>query len=326
MIDYAVVGTSPITEEFIKGANLVEGLRLAAVYSRSRDRGEAFAERFGAKRVFTDLEELADSDIDAVYIASPNSLHFEQSKLFLSKGKHVLCEKPAVLFPEQIDLLQSLAKERNLICLEAMMSMYTPARKALENALKKIGKITAARFDFSQLSSRYDLLKSGTIANVFNPEMGGGALMDLGCYCICPAVFLFGLPERVLASAGFLFSGADAYGTAVLDYDSMQVTCTYSKVAQDRLGSQIIGDEGGITIGSISKLNDITLFNRAGESNVISGEESKTELMANEARTFLNYIMYPENFKDEYGHARNVSRDVAFLLDRIAKSSGINFE
>lgn len=81
MIRFAVIGTGWIAEEFVKGAQLVPGLEFAAVYSRSADRGKVFAEPFGGASVYTNIYDLAKSDVDAVYIASPNSLHYEQSKI-----------------------------------------------------------------------------------------------------------------------------------------------------------------------------------------------------------------------------------------------------
>ena len=115
MIRFAVIGTGWIAEEFVKGAQLVPGLEFAAVYSRSADRGKAFAEPFGGASVYTNIYDLAKSDVDAVYIASPNSLHYEQSKLMLQSGKHVLCEKPVCVEPEEYSELCELAHKKDLI-------------------------------------------------------------------------------------------------------------------------------------------------------------------------------------------------------------------
>ena len=101
-IRFASIGTGWIAGEFLKGAREVEGLEYTACYSRSQEKGEEFAKQWGAQKVYTDLEAMAeDKEIDAVYIASPNALHYSQSKLFLQHGKHVICEKPITVEPEQ---------------------------------------------------------------------------------------------------------------------------------------------------------------------------------------------------------------------------------
>ena len=103
MIRFATVGTGWIVGEFLRGAKEVPEVEYVACYSRTRERGELFAREWGAQKVYTDLEQMAQDDtIDAVYIASPNSLHYEQSKLFLQNGKHVICEKPITVEPEQL--------------------------------------------------------------------------------------------------------------------------------------------------------------------------------------------------------------------------------
>lgn len=316
MLKYATIGTSQITGEFIEGANIAGGMELAAVFSRSLEKGESFAKRFGAPEIFTDLERLARSDIDAVYIASPNSLHFSQSLLFLKNNKNVICEKPATVTPAEMEELQSLADERGLVYMEAMMSMHTPAKNILGDALKKIGKITSAHFDFSQLSSRYAALKKGELPNIFNPEMAGGCLMDLGCYCVYPAVYFFGEPSRISASAGYMLSGADAYGAAVLDYPDKQITLTYSKVGQSRAGSQIMGDEGTITIESISQLNNIVIYyNNIREE--LAGTLPKPVVMSYEARDFVNYITHFEENRADYKKASETALRVNGVLGRI---------
>jgi len=324
LIKYAVIGTSWITEQFIEGANLVDGLSLAGVYSRSAGKGKAFAARFGAPQVFTDLEELARADIDAVYIASPNSLHVEQSRYFLNNNKNILCEKPAAIRPEEMEALQSLAKSRGLVYMEAIMFMHSPVKNILCEALKKIGKISSARFDFSQLSSRYDAYKNGENPNIFNPEMAGGCLMDLGCYCIYPTVYFFGEPKNIYASAGFLPGGADAYGAAVLDYENLQATLTYSKVGQDRCGSQIIGEAGTVTIASISKLTDIYLFNNIdNHRTLLAGDIPKHVIMSHEAQAWKNYIASPELYSAEYEIAQKTALAVCRVTASIRQMSGV---
>ncbi|MBR6551640.1 MAG: Gfo/Idh/MocA family oxidoreductase, partial [Clostridia bacterium] len=193
-IKYSVIGTSWITNSFIEGAKRVEGLVLDGVYSRSEEKGKSFAQAVGAQRVFTSIEEVADSDTDFVYVASPNSCHYEQCKFLLENKKHVICEKPITVTSEEFSKLFFLAEENNVRYFEAIMYMHTSARYALKEAVQSIGNITSAHFDYSQLSSKYNMLLAGGLPNIFNPKMKTGALNDLGIYCVYPAIDLFGEP------------------------------------------------------------------------------------------------------------------------------------
>jgi len=300
MVKFGVIGSGWIAEEFVKGTQLIDGLEFSAMYSRTFEKGKAFAEKFADVPIYTDINEFAESDIEAVYIASPNVFHYEQSKLMLEHGKHVLCEKPITISPEEFTELFELANSKNLIYTEAIMMLHLPAKNELKNAIKKIGKISSAHFDFSQLSSKYPALKRGENPNIFNPEMKTGCLRDLGIYCFYPAVEYFGTPDRIISSAGFVETGADGWGTAIFDYPEMQVTLTYSKVGQSYLGSQIFGDKGTIVIESVSQLTNIYICYSDGTREEIYGEISKPELMSFEAKSFRNYIENFENFKEEY--------------------------
>ena len=314
MIKYGVIGSGWIAEEFVKGAQTVEGMCFAAMYSRTYEKGREFAEKFGCETVYIDLEELAKSDIDAVYIASPNLLHYEQSKMMLEHGKHVLCEKPITITPDEFEELFSLAQSKNLIYTEAIMMMHSHLKDKVKNAIGKIGKITTAHFDFSQLSSKYKALKNGENPNIFNPEMKTGCLRDLGIYCYYPAVEFFGIPEKISASAGFIETGADGYGTAVLDYPDKQVTLTYSKIGQDYLGSQIFGDEGTVTIESISKLTGIKIHYSDGRTEEVTGEVDKHILMAYEAENFYKFITDFEKNKKEYFYINKMIFEVNKMM------------
>lgn len=324
MIKFGVIGTGWIAEEFVKGAVLVEGLEFAAVYSRNKETGTAFAEPFGGAEIFDDIEAFAKSDIDAVYIASPNSLHYSQSKLMLENGKHVLCEKPITVTPAEFKELWELADSKNLIYTEAIMYLHLPARKILLEKIKDLGIITTAHFDFSQLSSKYEAFKNGTLPNIFNPKFATGCLMDLGIYCYYPALEIFGEPEKITAEAMFLSSKADGWGSAILTYPNAQVTLTYSKIGQDRCGSMICGDEGTIVLPSVSKLTEMCFYNNEGEKTVLSPDEEKHILMKYEAEDFLKYIQDPKSRK-EYEYCNNLILKVNAMLETIRAKTDIIF-
>lgn len=294
MLKYSVIGTSWITKSFIEGANLYEDLCFDGVYSRSFEKGSAFAEETGAKRIFTDFSDLASSDTDLVYVASPNVCHYEQCKELLLNGKHIICEKPVTITAGEFKELCNIANEKNLVYFEAIMYMHTPLRQVLKDAVKKIGTIRSATIDFSQLSSKYQALKNGELPNIFNPEMKTGALNDLGIYCVYPVIDLFGMPEKITPVQHFLHTGADGSGSAAFEYADKLVTITYSKVGQSRSTSQIMGDEGTVTIESISKLDGIRLFNNAGEETLLNGETDKKYLMGNEAKSAIDFILRRE--------------------------------
>ena len=125
MIRFGVVGTNWITDAFIRGASLNKGFRLNAVYSRTKERAQQFAGKYLVENIFTDLNEMAESkSIDAVYIASPNSLHKKQSILFLNNQKHVLCEKPLASNCKEVMEMIKVAKNNKVLLMEAMKTTF----------------------------------------------------------------------------------------------------------------------------------------------------------------------------------------------------------
>lgn len=320
MIKFGVIGSGWIAEEFVKGAKLVDGFIFSAMYSRTYEKGKSFAEKFGDVPVYTDINDFAKSDIDAVYIASPNSLHYSQSKLMLENGKHVLCEKPITITPEEFIELDALAGSKNLVYTEAIMMLHLSQRKIIKEKLKALGNISTAHFDFSQLSSKYPALLRGENPNIFNPAMKTGCLRDLGIYCFYPAIDFFGVPKKIISSAGFLPTGADGYGAAILNYDDKQITLTYSKIGQDFSGSQIIGDKATMTFGSISKLTDVEIHYNDGSKEKLVGEIEKHILMSEEAKDFCGYISSKDNNLSE---VNSTILSVVKLMNTVIKQNHI---
>ena len=146
---FAVIGTNFITDRLLTAAGEVPGFRLEAVCSRTRERGREYAAKWGAPRVFTDLDELAACpEVDAVYIASPNALHRAQAVKMLRAGKHVLCEKPAASNARELREMYAAADKSGTLLLEAMRPAFLPSLDRLREALPRIGKVRRAVLSF----------------------------------------------------------------------------------------------------------------------------------------------------------------------------------
>lgn len=325
MVRLGVIGTGWITDAFLEGMRTAPGLRLTAVCSRRPETGQAYAAKWGAQETFTDPGDMARSGaVDAVYIASPNDCHVPQSRLFLENGRHVLCEKPLAADPREVEALSALARKNGLVYMEAIMMLHMPQLSILENAVKRLGRLSIAHFDFCQYSSKYPAYLAGQTPNIFNPERETGALMDLGVYCVYPAVYLFGEPESVAASASFLRTGADGAGCALLRYPGFQVVLTYSKTGQGAAPSEIVGDEGCLTIGSISKLEELVLTENGKEVRLWGGEE-KAVLMGHEAARFYEAITRPQETAPRLEREAALYAAVHRCMREIRRQAGIVF-
>ncbi len=325
MIRLGVVGTSNITTWFLQSCRMSDRYRLVACCSRDASRGAVFATSQGFERVYQFPEDMAaDTDIDAVYIATPNVFHGRQSRLFLEHGKHVICEKTVTTSCKEYQELLDLANQRGLIYMEAIISRYSPGRNILKEALSEIGQIAHARIDYSQLSSRYGVFMAGYPVNIFDMSMAAGTLMDLGVYCVYGALDLFGTPNHISASASFLHNGADGSGSAILSYQNFLATLTYSKVGQGIAGTEIIGNQGVIRIGSISQYGDIHLL-KGGEDQLLYPMPSREIAMCGEVNHFADYIENFEDFQQEYFDACALTMQVQACMDEIKKVAQISY-
>lgn len=325
MINFAVIGTSNITFEFVSAALRTGRFNLAAVYSRTIQKGQEFAEKFGCDKVYTSLTDLAnDKTITAVYVASPNALHYEQSKFLLENGKNVISEKTITSNADEFLELKKVADKGNVIIMDAIMSRHSVNREKIIEGIKKIGNINLARIDFSKLSARYFTYIAGKDENIFNMKLGAGALTDIGVYCVYAAVDLFGMPKNITAKTNFLRDGADGSGVVLFDYGNFDAVLTYGKVSQSGIGSEILGDNGTVVIGSISQFDDIKLI-IDGRTETLCAPTDKVEIMMGEAIAFANYIENKELFADEYQDVTNLTHNVLICLDVIKNKANIKY-
>lgn len=280
MVRLAVIGTNFITERFLSAAKGCKDLKLTAVYSRSIEKAKEFAAVYQVEKVYDDLEKLAnDSEIDGVYIASPNSLHCRQSVLMLSHKKHVICEKPIASNSEELSCMLKAANDNGVILLEAMRPVFDPGYDKIVENLPKIGKVRKAVFEYCQYSSRYDNFKKGIIENAFDPKFSNGALMDIGVYCVHPMVKLFGRPKSILAACLKLENGVDGEGTIVASYDDLIAELNFSKISDGFVPSQIQGENGSMSISVIPDPKTLTINYRDGQTEIIEVEKSDNNML-----------------------------------------------
>ncbi|MED5053082.1 Gfo/Idh/MocA family oxidoreductase [Anoxybacillus rupiensis] len=323
MIRLATIGTNWITQEFLQAAQPISQLTLTAVYSRDEEKAKQFAAKTGAKRTFTHLEEMAKSDeIDAVYIASPNSLHAEQAVLLMNHGKHVLCEKPLASNTKEVQAMVEAAKANDVVLMEAMKTTLLPNFQAIRCHLHKIGKIRRYFASYCQYSSRYDAYKQGTVLNAFNPAFSNGALMDLGVYCLYPLVVLFGKPQSLKASSVMLESGVDGEGSIVLHYGDMDAVVMYSKITNSYVPAEIQGEEGSIVIDAIHTPTKVEIRYRDGRVEDIT-EPQTHHPMYYEALEWTQLITNGQRQSETNSHAHSFI--TAEIMEEARKQTGIRF-
>ena len=321
MIRFAIVGTNWITRQFIDAAHESGKMKLSGVYSRQQQQADAFVADYPCKLTFTSLEDLANSsEIDAVYIASPNALHCEQAMLFMSHGKHVICEKPMCSNLREAEAMIACARQHQVVLFEAFKTASLPTFLQLQKTLPQLGKLRKALFNYCQYSSRYQRYLDGENPNTFNPRWSNGSIMDIGYYCLASAVALWGAPQQVKAQASLLESGVDAHGVVVLSYGDFDITLLHSKVSDSVIPSEIQGEAGSLVIEKISECQQLRLIPRSGESQNLT-QPQHINTMLYEAQTFAQRV---ENGDVEHA-GLETSRITAQLLTEIRRQTGVIF-
>lgn len=318
------IGTGSIVRSILDGVARTEGIRCGAVYSRSDSKGSALAEKYGVKQVYTDLSDLMnDSEINFVYIASPNDLHYPQAKMALEHGKNVLCEKPLTPEKAQAAELIRLAAEKGLLLLDAVPTPYLPNFQILKDHLPRIGRIRLVLSNYSQYSSRYDNLLAGELPNVFSLSHAGGCLQDINFYNIYLNVALFGEPCEAVYYPNRQPGVADTSGVMIMKYDDFVSSCAAAKDTWGDNTMLIEGEQGFISIkdGSNS-LSEIRVVTRTTDE--IFNNHTDPDRWFYEVQEITRLI-----FSGEYDViSRNMATTLAVvgIMEKARKAAGIYFE
>ncbi len=214
-INWGIIGLGNIAHQFANDLMLFEKAKLQGVASRSPDKARAFAEKYNSVKYYGSYRELADDpEIDAIYIATPHTSHFENTMMCLQAGKAVLCEKPMGVNSEQVKTMINEAKSRKLFLMEAIWTRFIPATEKVLELIENqsIGNINFVRADFG---FKADENPEG---RVFNKKLGGGSLLDIGIYPIYLSLLMLGVPKTIHAMARMTETQVDSFCAMLFDY------------------------------------------------------------------------------------------------------------
>ena len=243
-IRWGIIGTGGIARTFATDLTNFTNHQIAAVGSRSLEKAESWATKFGGKP-YGSYAELVEADIDAVYVATPHQLHVSNTILALTAGRPVLCEKPFAVNSKEARSMIETAREKDLLLMEAMWSRYLPHYQQVREivASGELGEIFMVTADHGQP------LPAHTHHRLHAPELAGGALLDLGIYPLSLAFMLLGIPDEVKAVGTKTLSGVDATTSAVLHFSSgAQAQINTTLTTKTPCTATIIGTKGRLEI------------------------------------------------------------------------------
>ncbi|GLB49550.1 Gfo/Idh/MocA family protein [Neptunitalea lumnitzerae] len=251
-INWAILGTGKIARKFATDLKVVPNTVMYAVGSRTKESAERFSKEFNFENSYGSYEALInDENIDAIYIASPHAYHFEHTKMCLEKGIAVLCEKPFAMNSNQVQEMIALAREKDVLLMEALWTHFLPHYQFVMDFTQKktFGKIKSMKADFGFFR------EFSNDDRVFNKSLGGGSLLDIGIYPIFAALTLLGLPDGIKASATFFDNGADATCSMEFSYANNVKAFLESSLIEETPTEAIIEYEKG-TVHILRKFHE----------------------------------------------------------------------
>jgi predicted dehydrogenase len=247
-ISWGIIALGHIAEKFAKDIPLADDAVLYAVASRDIKKAERFAKTYNAVKYYGNYEELAhDPNVDVVYIAGPHVFHYEHSMMCMEAGKSVLCEKPAAVNHAQLLEMTEKAKEKQVFFMEALWTLFIPANQIALELMKEghIGKPQIVKADFG-FKADYNPEK-----RLFNKQLAGGSLLDIGIYPVLLSLLVFGKPLKIQATANFSSTGVDSSCAMLFDYtDGQNAILDSTLLTNTATEAWIYGDKAALKLHS----------------------------------------------------------------------------
>ena len=261
-IKFGILATGNIANSMAKAVQNLEEIACCAAASRTYEKAKDFADKWGFQKAYGSYEELVnDPEVDLIYVASPHSHHYEHAKLCLEHGKHVLLEKAFTVNVSQAEELIALSERKGLLLAEAFWPRYMPTRKMLDDLIAQgtIGEVQAVMADFGAPLSH--------VERMWNPNLAGGALLDLGVYPINFALQIFqGQVKSIQSDAVMSPQGVDYMNGITLTFDDNRIAVLHSNMLAC-MGNRgvVYGDKGFIELYEINNPKEIRVFNENKE-------------------------------------------------------------
>lgn len=321
--NWGIMATGKIAHTFAKAVNYVPDAKLYACASRTEEKAGEFASLYGTEKFYGSYEQLAaDPNVDIIYVASPMSCHYENVKLCFEHGKNVLCEKSITLNISQLEELISIAREKNLFFMEAMWMKCLPAfLKAREwFEAGKIGEIKAIRADFS------NPVEFDPGDRLFRPELGGGALLDLGVYPITLITAFLGFePTEIKSSANIGGLGVDMDEAVIMQYKNAYASFVAGFDIENENRAVIVGNKGRIAFDPWFFCSDtVRLYDENGKLV----EESVTPHLCNgyEYEIMEAQKCMAEGIPESRLNPLSDTRAIMQIMDSLRKSWNFSYE
>jgi predicted dehydrogenase len=319
-INWGIIGAGFIAQVFTEEFDYIEQGKITAIASRSRDKAEKFALKNNIEKSYSSYEELAkDDEVDVIYIATPHSLHLENTLLCLNNNKHVLCEKPIAINEKQAQKMFKLAKEKNLFLMEAMWTYFLPPIRKVKAWINE-GKIGEVRL----LTARVGInpVKEDN-KRLFDPKLAGGTLLDTGIYPVALSNYLLeGEPKDINASSYIGDTGVDEHSALLLKYPEEQIAQLTCSIQADILTeATIYGTEGQIYIPDFLRTKRAVLVKGDNKENIEDERDSKGYTYEIQA---VNQDLMNNNIENNIAN-KQITLNNLRILDKARKIIGLKY-
>ncbi|MEX0380691.1 Gfo/Idh/MocA family protein [Leuconostoc sp. MS02] len=295
ILNWAIIGTGTIANEM--AASLLKKDRdIYAVFGRHLDKTKQFADKYRIQKQFTSLKDLlSDKHIDAVYIATPHNTHFEIAKQALLHDKHVLAEKAIVINRNELDELSNIARDRNLMIMEAMTLLHMPLIKKVKSLVSEgaLGHIKTINVTFGS-HKPYDVKN-----RFFNPDLAGGALLDIGGYAFTAArYFMSEQPATISSFVNYFETGVDEQSATILSNSKNELaTISLSMQAKQPKALTISGTKGYIRVLEFPRSQEATWYHTETKQREVITAGDTADALAYEIEDFESAIDNPSQIE-----------------------------
>lgn len=319
-IRWGIIGAGHIAKSFVKDFPLLQNAELVAIAARDKEKAKVFAATHKIPQAFTYDELYRSNEVDAVYISTTHNFHFEQSLQCLQHGKAVMCEKPVTVNDTEFKQLAVLSKEKNVFLMEAMWTYFLPAIIKAQQWVDegRIGALKVIQADFAFP------MEKNMEGRMYNPDLAGGALLDLGVYNVALAtLFMKRKPDSIKATGILTETGVDASTAMLLNYGDTAATLCTSMVTRMTNKLRLFGETGYIEIPEFWRAKTATLFNKEFQAIEIFDDGRTSHGFVYQMQHATDQILNKEIESNIITHMR--STEIQEIMTEVRRQIGLQY-